>query len=279
MKGIHSTRLFFLLFAIFLFVISLHPVKAEEGCTLYDKLEKVVVADENCNLVPDSEEYDLLAPSDQVLYPASDQEQYQTQTYQESYSGKEYQQYNPPELQNEPTALSQNQASAFPALTVDFITSQDLTIGGLGEFYTITIMNNRNYPQPVRVEVSNIRSWGTYRLDPAANIVINPGESKTMYIFVKPKYDSQPGAHAFKVTLIADEARKELEMSANIFAGTTQKRTVLDFKKDLELALIALIILLLIIGLIAGYDRIRKSGQHTDIPEERKNEEFGFKEL
>ena len=62
-------------------------------------------------------------------------------------------------------------------------------------------------------------SWGTYRFDPGALVLLRSGETKTVYLYVAANDDAPEGEQVFKVTVETSGDEKEIALTANVVAG------------------------------------------------------------
>ena len=82
-------------------------------------------------------------------------------------------------------------------------------------------------------------------MDPASSVVLQPGESKAVYVYVSANEDAATGEHMFTLSITSGtETLKQVALKANVLEVGKG-----DFKRGLEVALIVLVILLVVIGL------------------------------
>ncbi len=142
------------------------------------------------------------------------------------------------------------------------LTEQDLTAGQGGAVYPVTLTNAAGEAKTYVVSVSGYESWGDVRVDPSTVVVLNEGETETVYLFVSANEDAS-GSYTFGVTVsVGSETTKEVLLTANVEAATS---TVAEesagswdsVKKGLEVGLIVLVILLVVLGLVLVVNKLR----------------------
>ncbi len=146
--------------------------------------------------------------------------------------------------------------------------SQDMTAGQGGAVYPITLTNAAGQAKTYVISVSGYNSWGSVRLDPSNVVVLEEGQTQTVYLFVSANEDAS-GSQTFAVTVSAGgETLKQMLLTANIepaVAEEVSKETSWDsVKKGLEVGLIVLVILLVILGLIIVVNKLRSQDNEED---------------
>lgn len=142
-----------------------------------------------------------------------------------------------------------------------------LTRGEGGAIYSITVTNNAATAKSFVFDVSGV-DWASIRLSPGNLVVVNPGESKAVYVYASANEDAAIGEHSF---------------SANVKTGNTVVGTV-SFKADvvegqatlksstlnavLMYLLIALVIVAVLVLIVYGVTRAKKGGsKKSEAPE------------
>jgi hypothetical protein len=139
---------------------------------------------------------------------------------------------------------------------------QDLTAGQGGAVYPVTLSNAAGEAKTYVVSVSGYESWGDVRVDPSTVVVLNEGETQTVYLFVSADEDAS-GSYTFGVTVSAgSETLKEVLLTANVEAATSAPAEESagswdSVKKGLEVGLIVLVILLVVLGLVLVVNKLR----------------------
>ncbi len=100
-------------------------------------------------------------------------------------------------------------------------------------------------------------SWATTALSENL-VVLEAGRSKVVYVDVTAAENAVAGPQTVTVTVSADgEVLETVSLNANVVAASVAPRNT-DLRSGLEIALIVLVVLLVIIGLIFGFSRLRK---------------------
>lgn len=148
--------------------------------------------------------------------------------------------------------------------------SKVLTQGEGGAIYSVTITNQGATAKSFVIDASGAE-WATVRMSPGNVVVVNPGESKAVYVYVSANEDAPVGTH---------------EISASIKSGTevigtaTFKADVVEagkksfdqslFNSILTYLLIALAIVLVLVVVVLVMTR----GNRGAKKKEQKEEEF-----
>jgi hypothetical protein len=148
---------------------------------------------------------------------------------------------------------------------------QDMTAGQGGAVYPVTLTNAAGEAKTYVVGVSGYDSWGTVRLDPSNVVLLEEGETQTVYLFVSADEEAS-GTYTFAVTVSAgSETLKQMLLTANVEGAaedvSEEAGSWDSVKKGLEVGLIVLVILLVILGLIIVVNKLR---QDDDEDEESK---------
>ena len=140
--------------------------------------------------------------------------------------------------------------------------AQDMTAGQGGAVYPITLTNAAGEAKTYVISVSGYNSWGSVRLDPSNVVVLEEGQTQTVYLFVSANEDAS-GSQTYAVTVSAgSETLKQMLLTANVEPAATEdvaeETSSWDsVKKGLEVGLIVLVILLVILGLIIVVNKLR----------------------
>jgi uncharacterized membrane protein len=139
-------------------------------------------------------------------------------------------------------------------------TSQDVTSGAGGVIYPVTITNSGLTGRTYTITTDGTEGWADVRVSPSNTLVVNSGETKAAFIYVSAKQDAQIGQRMFSVTIASGgEALKQIPMTANVLKGQIQAGQM-DWgkiKRVLEIGLVVLVVLLVILGLIIGFSKLK----------------------
>lgn len=138
--------------------------------------------------------------------------------------------------------------------------SQEMTAGQGGAVYPVTITNAAGEAKTYVVDVSGYDAWGDVRLDPSNVVVLDEGETQTVYLFASANEDAS-GSYTFAVTVSSgSETLKEMVLTADVEPAESEETSgSLDsVKKGLVVGVIVLVILLVILGLILVVNKLRE---------------------
>lgn len=145
---------------------------------------------------------------------------------------------------------------------------QQVTAGGAGAVYPITINNAGAVSRTYTLTVEGVDEWGSVRLSPSNVVAAKPAEVKTVSLFVSAKPDAAAGDRTFVVT-VKDQAGNVLEQ-LNMRASVAAKEAGFQLggmRKYLEVGLIALVVLLAVIALVVVLSRVK--GREDEEPESK----------
>ncbi len=147
--------------------------------------------------------------------------------------------------------------------------SVELEKGGKGAVIPITITNKGTGSQTIVLGLPEL-AWATFKASPSNVVVLDSGETKTVYVYVTANKDAVAGEQSFSVSINnADgESLKELTFKANVKAAAGNVSTA----RVLEIILIVLIAILVLIGLIIGFKKLM--GKEEEAEEEASAETY-----
>lgn len=143
----------------------------------------------------------------------------------------------------------------------------NVKVASLGEStaYKVMIANFGEERVTYSAEVLGVGTWGSATVDPAF-VSINAGETGELYVRVNPNI---AGEQSFSVKVKADsEVVKELNLKANVTG-----REWGDIRRGLEIGFAVLAILLVILGLIIAFTKLRGGEEEGEEPELGPEEE------
>lgn len=143
-----------------------------------------------------------------------------------------------------------------------FITApgaQEVVAGGSEAVYPIMVTNAGKQSRTYSMSVGGMGSWGTYRFDPAAVVVVGAGKTETVYLYATANEDAPVGENAFFVEIQSGDDKKQLPLTAVVQEGDGEDTgTGWDkVKRGLEIGLVVLVVLLVILGLIIGFQKLK----------------------
>ncbi len=146
--------------------------------------------------------------------------------------------------------------------------TQDIAAGG-SAMYPVTIANQGSESKIYSISVDSA-DWADFSVTPSNVLVVGGGESKAAFVSVDAK-PSAEGLQVFSVTIKSGESvLKQVPLRANIAGGSAVVKTNLgSIKRALEVGLVILVVLLVILGLIIGFNKLKGSEDEEDMGEEK----------
>jgi len=127
-----------------------------------------------------------------------------------------------------------------------------------GASFPITI-ENRGYADAVySLDVNGI-TWGQYAFDPAADVIVPAGSTKTIYLHIKAD-NVDAGEKFFRLEIISGTEKAEQVLSVNV----AEEENTTNIRNALEIGLIILVVILIIIGLIIGFSKLKDNNREDD---------------
>jgi len=156
-------------------------------------------------------------------------------------------------------------------------TAQNVARGQGGVAYPITITNYGIGAASYTVAVDATSSWATVQLSPSNMVTVPAGGTSTVYVYVSANENAALGENMFSVMVSkGNELLENIPMKAYVTEGgasagvsVTGDSTWGGLKQALEIALVVLVVLLVVFGLIVGFNKLR-GGDKGDEDEEGK---------
>jgi uncharacterized membrane protein len=148
---------------------------------------------------------------------------------------------------------------------VSYIEAQDLVAGEAGKMFPLTLVNPTSTAKTVVIKVDGVDAFGAATVEPSNVVILEAGATKMVPVYVSANADAE-GEYTFAVTLsgIAD-ADQTVVMNANVQAPAEPVQTGWDnVKKGLQIALLVLVVLLVLLGLIIGFGKLRSNDDEED---------------
>jgi len=144
--------------------------------------------------------------------------------------------------------------------------SQDVIKGTSGSVYPVILQNNGATDRSYELSISGLDSWATYRFDPGAFVVIRGGETKTVYLYVTPSDEAQAGEKVFMLSVETNGDEKQIALTANVVEGEEESGLAFgDVRKALEVGVIVLIVLLIVLALIVGFNKLKGDEEPEEV--------------
>jgi hypothetical protein len=118
--------------------------------------------------------------------------------------------------------------------------------------YPITISNAGSAAKQYTIS-AEAGEWADITVSPSNVVVLEAGEAKAVYVYATADKDAE-GSQLIAVKIAsADKTLKEITLKADVVGVSGWEKA----KKALEVGLVILVILLVIIGLIIGFNRLK----------------------
>ncbi|MCK4521052.1 MAG: hypothetical protein KAU20_00635 [Nanoarchaeota archaeon] len=155
-----------------------------------------------------------------------------------------------------------------PTIVYD-ATAQDVSVSK-GAIYAITITNPLSTSKTVTIGVDAVDTFGEARISPSNVMIVGAKETKTVYVYVSAKKEATAGEYGFKVTISGlGTTTQEIPLTANV----AEKAGVGGLVRALEVGLIVLVVLLVILGLIIGFNKL-KSNEEGEPGDETESQTY-----
>ncbi|MGM5488780.1 MAG: FixG Ig-like domain-containing protein [Nanobdellota archaeon] len=138
-------------------------------------------------------------------------------------------------------------------------TNMDVVKGESGAVYPITISNSGTQSRTYSLSVDGVSGWGTSKVTPANSVVLAAGETKALYVYISADETATEGERMFSVEVNSDsKVLKQIPLKAQVVQGEDGAATSWDrVRNGLEIGLIVLVVLLVLLGLIVGFNKLR----------------------
>ena len=145
---------------------------------------------------------------------------------------------------------------------------QQVTAGEAGATYSLAITNEGSNAATYTVNVQGVDNWGTYRVDPSSTVVVDPEETKPVFIFVSANEDTSAGQQSFMATISSQDVSESVQLTATVNEQSSGVRQWAEF------VLIALVVLLVVLGLIIGFTRMRDNRREGEEGEDLSGQTY-----
>jgi len=146
------------------------------------------------------------------------------------------------------------------------VDKQSAVQGGGEVAYPITLTNAGAGSKTYTIQADGA-AWANFRVSPSNVLVIDSGDSKAFTVFVSANNNAPLGDQTFTVSVDTGTKVQQLPLSINVQGGQTSG--VSTVKRVLEVGLVVLVILLVIIGLIIGFSKLRGEEEEVEEGEEK----------
>jgi uncharacterized membrane protein len=143
--------------------------------------------------------------------------------------------------------------------------AQKLVKGEGGSVFPIALTNQGSATKTYVVKVEGTEGWATARISPSNVIVLAPGETSTVFVYVSATDDAAAGDHVFSVSISsADSVLKSVPLKASV-VGETPSFGWDKIKTALEIGFVILVVILVVLGLIIGFSKLRDKEEPEEV--------------
>ena len=147
-------------------------------------------------------------------------------------------------------------------------TDMDVVKGEGGVVYPITVTNSGSKSKTYTIGVEGATGWGSVKITPSNTVVLAPGETKAVYVYLSATEAASAGERMFSISISSDQkVLKQIPMTANIADGEPAQEGSAGWdqvKRGLEVGLIVLVVLLVLLGLIVGFNKLKGDKEDDD---------------
>lgn len=138
--------------------------------------------------------------------------------------------------------------------------SQTVTPGEGGAVYPITVVNTGSSKQTFTI-VPETTDFADMKVNPSNVLVLDAGKGETVYLYLSAKDSATAGDHMFGVSIKSgDQVVQQKTLKATVSQGGNWNNVT----RGLEIALIVLVILLILIGLVIGFNRLKGNDEKDE---------------
>jgi len=173
----------------------------------------------------------------------------------------------------EPTDAStgaDGQSQRKALITVDSSTKS--LVQGEEKTFKLMFANLGNDKQTYTVKVLGAQLWGEARVDPAF-VTVMPGDAAVMYVNILAREDAQPGKYSFTLQIRENnQIVKELNLGATVVEKSPTEKAAGELLSlpVLRLGFIGLVVILVIIGLVIAFKKLRDDDDYPLEPKDGK---------
>ncbi len=156
------------------------------------------------------------------------------------------------------TVLGTEKPSVSTSL-INVDTSTRQLMQGEGTIYKLSFANLETKSRTYTLEVFGTETWATSRVDPAV-VTVNPDSTSEAYVYLSPSEDASTGLHMFTIKVKSDNTVvKEINLGAEVTEATKKIGVWDSLKKALMVIFLVLLGVLVLLGIVVGVKRLRKS--------------------
>ena len=123
--------------------------------------------------------------------------------------------------------------------------------------YAVALTNEGTASKAYLLEVAT-GDWATAKLSESL-VVLEPGQNKVVYVDLTANADAALGEHLASLTVKSgSDVLESVVLKTNVVQGTSADKESVSLRNGLEIALVVLVVLLVLVGLVIGFSRLRK---------------------
>jgi len=166
-----------------------------------------------------------------------------------------------------PSASSQSDGKTIVSLPA----AQDVVVGGSESVFPVLLTNTGDSAKTYNIVVRGVESWGSFRVEPGMSQVIGAGQTTPVYVYVTARNDATEGERNFFVEIQAGAETKQLPLTASLVKS---QAALGGLRKALEVGLIVFVVLLVVLGLIIGYNKMKENDNDDFEGDEDTNQTY-----
>jgi len=139
----------------------------------------------------------------------------------------------------------------------------DINAGGQTSVFPVLIENQGSQSQTYTLNAQGVNAWGTASFDPGNVVIVEPGQSKTVYLRLTADQGTS-GDKTFTVNINANGDSNSFSAVANIQGQQTEETGDSTVRTVLEWALVVLIAVLIVLGLVLLFKQGRDGDDEDD---------------
>jgi uncharacterized membrane protein len=137
------------------------------------------------------------------------------------------------------------------------VQAQTVARGENGVIYPLTITNGANTAKTYILSVSGTADWATTRFSPSNVVILNPGESKQVYVFVAASENTALGEKVFSLDVkVGNDVVQQIPLKAEVLESANGSWD--GVKRALQVGVILLVVLIVVLGVVIAYQRRSK---------------------
>ena len=134
--------------------------------------------------------------------------------------------------------------------------------------FPVVISNNADTSKAFVISTEALGDWASEVKAQETSVVVEAGKTKTVLVLATAREDAPSGKQLVSIKVKDSEGKVVKEEAAELSIASAAKQKV-SFRRVLEIGLIVLVILLVLLGLIIGFNKLREDEE--DLEEEDKS--------